>query len=366
MDAIRILDFVFILRPLRPPQILPLYFFFPLPLYLSVFSVLKNLLLSAITTRRGFADNRRGPHSKCAGRFYAVFDRHRICRPVFFQSRKPKAALHPTRLSRIDGTQPQNMEEPPVGEISIARLWQEFKKEDCQDARSHLIQRYAHLVSITAGRLFGPMPSGIERDDLVSAGIMGLIKSVDQFDPERGIKFETYAITLIRGAILEMLRGDDWVPRLVRDQQKQLKQVYIRLESELKRPATEEEVATEMGISPEKLDKLLTNIGRANLLSLDDLRAGSEQQRIVDMIPAEGPSPLEKVAGRERKRSLAGAVDKLPDRERTVVSLYYHEGLTFKEIGAVLTVSESRAYQLHAQAVTRLRGYLEPEAELFP
>ncbi len=258
------------------------------------------------------------------------------------------------------------MEEPPVGEISTTRLWQEFKKEDCQDSRSHLIQRYAHLVSITAGRLFGPMPSGIERDDLVSAGIMGLIKSVDQFDPERGIKFETYAITLIRGAILEMLRGDDWVPRLVRDQQKQLKQVYVRLESELKRPATEEEVAAEMGISPEKLDKLLTNIGRANLLSLDDLRAGSEQQRIVDMIPAEGPSPLEKVAGWERKRSLADAVDKLPDRERTVVSLYYHEGLTFKEIGAVLTVSESRAYQLHAQAVTRLRTYLEPEAELFP
>ena len=253
-----------------------------------------------------------------------------------------------------------------MGEISISRLWQEFKKEDCQDARSHLIQRYAHLVSITAGRLFGPMPSGIERDDLVSAGIMGLIKSVDQFDPERGIKFETYAITLIRGAILEMLRGDDWVPRLVRDQQKQLKQVYSRLESELKRPGTEEEVAEAMGITPEKLDKLLTNIGRANLISLDDMRAGSEQQRIVDMIPAEGPSPLEKVAGRERKRSLADAVDKLPDRERTVVSLYYHEGLTFKEIGAVLTVSESRAYQLHAQAVTRLRTYLEPEAELFP
>jgi RNA polymerase sigma factor for flagellar operon FliA len=253
-----------------------------------------------------------------------------------------------------------------VGEASTTQLWRDFKEANCQDARNQLIQRFAHLVSITAGRLFGPLPAGVERDDLVSAGIVGLIKAVDQFDPRRGIKFETYAITLIRGAILEMLRGDDWVPRLVRDQQKQLKQAYMRLEARLGRPASEDEVATELGISLEKLDKLLTNIGRANLLSLDDLRMGSEQQRLMDILPSDDPTPLESVAMRERKRALADAVDRLPDRERTVVALYYHEGLTFKEIGYVLTVSESRAYQLHAQAVTRLRGYLETEAELFP
>lgn len=253
-----------------------------------------------------------------------------------------------------------------MGEESIARLWKEYKQGNCQTARAQIIQRYAHLVSITAGRLFGPMPSGVERDDLVGAGVVGLVKAVDQFDPCRGIKFETYAITLVRGAILEMLRGDDWVPRLVRDQQKQLKQAYMRLEARLGRPASEEEVANELGITTDKLDKLLTNIGRANLLSLDDLRIGTEQQRLVDLLPTEDPSPLESVAVRERKRALAAAVDRLPDRERTVVSLYYHEGLTFKEIGSVLTVSESRAYQLHAQAVTRLRGYLETEAELFP
>lgn len=253
-----------------------------------------------------------------------------------------------------------------MGAPSIQQFWREFKEQGSQQARDAIIQRYAHLVSITAGRLFGPMPSGVEREDLVGAGVVGLVKAVDQFDPNRGIKFETYAITLIRGAILEMLRGDDWVPRLVRDQQKQLKQVYSRLEMQLGRPATEEEVAQEMGISVDKLDKLLTNIGRANLLSLDDVRLGAEQQRLVDVLPSDGPSPLESVAVRERRRALAAAVDKLPDRERTVVALYYHEGLTFKEIGGVLTVSESRAYQLHAQAVTRLRGYLEPEGELFP
>ena len=253
-----------------------------------------------------------------------------------------------------------------MGEASVVHLWKLFKQQGDQDARSQIIQRYAHLVSITAGRLFSPLPCGVERDDLVGAGVVGLVKAVDQFDPGRGIKFETYAITLIRGAILEMLRGDDWVPRLVRDQQKQLKQAYIRLETRLGRPGTEEEVAEEMGLPPEKLDKLLANIGRSSLLSLDDLRMGSEQQRLVDLLPTEDPSPLESVALRERQRALGLAVDRLPDRERTVVALYYHEGLTFKEIGTVLTVSESRAYQLHAQAVTRLRTYLNPEVELFP
>lgn len=253
-----------------------------------------------------------------------------------------------------------------VGDVATPNLWQQFKQQNCQHARGLIIQRYAHLVSITAGRLFGPLPSGVEREDLVGAGVVGLVKAVDQFDPTRGIKFETYAITLIRGAILEMLRGDDWVPRLVRDQQKQLRSAYVRLESELGRPATEEEIAQELGITQEKLDKLLTNIGRASLLSLDDLRIGSDQQRLVDTIQTDDPSPLESVAVRERQRALAFAVDRLPDRERKVVSLYYHDGLTFKEIGSVLTVSESRAYQLHAQAVTRLRGYLDPEVELFP
>ena len=258
-----------------------------------------------------------------------------------------------------------------MGEVSAATLWQRLRLYRDKYAREQLIHRYAHLVSITAGRLFGPLPNGIEREDLEGAGAAGLIKAVDQFDPERGIKFETYAITLIRGAILEMLRGDDWVPRLVRDQQKQIKQAYVRLEARLGRPATEEELAEEMGITIEALDKMLTTIGRANMISLDDLRLGSkvgasdDRERIGDVLPSDDPGPLDSVAIRERQRALAAAIDRLPDRERTVVALYYHEGLTFKEIGAVLTVSESRAYQLHTQAVTRMRGYLESNVELF-
>ena len=252
-----------------------------------------------------------------------------------------------------------------MSDATLSELWHTFHCTRDPELREALIQRYVHLVPITAGRLFGPLPSGIERDDLVGAGIVGLVKAVDQFDITRNIKFETYAITLVRGAILEMLRSDDWVPRLVRDQQKLVRQAIVKIENKTGRPATEEALAEELELSPEKLDKILSTIGRVNLLSLDDLRMGSEQQRLVDMLPTDDMSPLEHVAVREKKRTLASAVDRLPARERTVVSLYYHEGLTFKEIGGVLTVSESRAYQLHAQAVTRLRNFLQSEQELF-
>ena len=252
-----------------------------------------------------------------------------------------------------------------MSDSTLAELWHAFHCTRDPELRDLLIQRYVHLVPITAGRLFGPLPSGIERDDLVGAGIVGLVKAVDQFDITRNIKFETYAITLVRGAILEMLRSDDWVPRLVRDQQKLIKHAILRIENRTGSPASEEALAEEMGITSDKLDKMLSTIGRVNLLSLDDLRMGTEQQRLVDLLPTDDMSPLEHVAVREKKRTLASAVDRLPDRERTVVSLYYHDGLTFKEIGGVLTVSESRAYQLHAQAVTRLRNYLQSEQELF-
>ena len=159
-----------------------------------------------------------------------------------------------------------------MGEVPVTTLWRQLKEYHCEEAREHLIQRYAHLVSITAGRLFGPLPNGIEREDLVGAGVVGLVKAVDQFDPERGIKFETYAITLIRGAILEMLRGDDWVPRLVRDQQKQIKQAYMRLEARLGRPATEDELAQEMGITVRGAHIILFPVVNARIFSG---RAGS-------------------------------------------------------------------------------------------
>ena len=248
-------------------------------------------------------------------------------------------------------------------------LWNRFKKRNDQKARDQIINHYAYLVKITAGRVVTNLPPNLERDDLVSAGVMGLIKAVDQFDTSRQVKFETYAIALVRGAILEMLREEDWVPRSVRDNAKVLERTYYKLEVELGRPATEEEVAADMGLSEADLLKLLVNTSRSNVLSLDDMLLGGssdgERPTLGEVLQDENANVLADVEASAMKTSLVAGIDRLPDRERLVISLYYYEGLTFKEIGKVLTVSESRVYQLHTQAVLRLRGYLQRDSPLF-
>jgi RNA polymerase sigma factor for flagellar operon FliA len=254
--------------------------------------------------------------------------------------------------------------------VNMADLWQRFKRRADQKARDQIINHYAYLVKITAGRVVTSLPPNLERDDLVSAGVMGLIKAVDQFDTARQVKFETYAIALIRGAILEMLREEDWVPRSVRDNVKTLERTYYKLEVSLGRPATEDEVAEDMGITTDDLQKLLVNTSRANVLSLDDVILGggggeSERLHLSDVIQDERANVSGDAEAGAMRDSLAAGIDRLPERERLVISLYYYEGLTFKEIGKVLTVSESRVYQLHTQAVLRLRGYLQRDTVLF-
>jgi RNA polymerase sigma factor for flagellar operon FliA len=247
-------------------------------------------------------------------------------------------------------------------------LWTKYKGGGDQKARDSLINQYAYLVKITAGRVVTSLPPNVDRDDLVSAGVVGLIKAVDQFDVTRQVKFETYAIALIRGAILEMLREEDWVPRSVRERVKNLERTYLRLEMQFGRPATEEEVAEALEIDLDALHSLLADTGRATLLSLDDVIVGSdgnERIHLADVINDESASPSSEIEGQEMRRSLGMAIDRLPERERLVIALYYYEGLTFKEIGKVLTVSESRVYQLHTQAVLRLRGYLSRDVALF-
>jgi RNA polymerase sigma factor FliA len=247
-------------------------------------------------------------------------------------------------------------------------LWRRFKLRGDLFARDRLINQYAYLVKITAGRVVTSLPPNVERDDLVGAGVVGLIKAIDQYDMSRQVKFETYAIALIRGAILEMLREEDWVPRSVRERVKTLERTYLQLEISLGRPATEDEVATSLGIEKDALQSILADTGRASLLSLDDVIVGtdgSERIHLADVINDDSAGPLSEVEAKEMRRSLVTAVDRLPEREKLVVSLYYYEGLTFKEIGKVLSVSESRVYQLHTQAVLRLRGYLARDVALF-
>src|SRR5579862_3035288 len=159
----------------------------------------------------------------------------------------------------------------------VATQWNRFKNRADLRARDTLINHYAYLVKITAGRVISSLPPSLERDDLVSAGAVGLIKAVDQFDTNRQVKFETYAIALIRGAILEMLREEDWVPRSVRERVKLLERTYLQMETALGRPPSEHEVARELNMNLEEFNKLLLDTGRTNLLSLYDVLIGSER-----------------------------------------------------------------------------------------
>lgn len=246
----------------------------------------------------------------------------------------------------------------------LKRSWMDFKVYKKHEARDELINHYSYLVKITAGRLVTSLPGGLDREDLVSAGVIGLVKSVDQFDPTRDVKFETYAIALIRGAILEMLRDEDWVPRSIREKLKALDRTMMALETRLGRPATEHEIAETLGVSIQEVNELLVRMGRTNVYSLDDILTssdGDDHVHFVELIVDESSNPGSEVEGREIRRILAAGVDRLPERERLVVALYYFEGLTFKEIGRVLGVSESRVYQLHTQAMNRLRNFMQAE-----
>jgi RNA polymerase sigma factor FliA len=253
---------------------------------------------------------------------------------------------------------------------SIQEIWFRFKHRGDLKARETLIANYSYLVKITAGRIAGGVPPSLDREDLISAGVIGLIRAVDQFDSRREVKFETYAIALIRGAILELLRGEDWAPRSVRDKIKLLQRTYAAVEQRLGRAGTEDEVAAELGTDLDGLHKMLSEVAQASVLSLDEMLFSSEPDatlRVVDTVEDNTSTgdTGRAVEKRERRQALNVAVKRLPEREHLVLSLYYYEGLTFKEIGKILQVSESRVFQLHQQAMMRLRGYLSADRDLF-
>jgi len=254
--------------------------------------------------------------------------------------------------------------------LAIQETWRRFRGRGDLRARETLIDNYRYLVRITAGRIAGGVPSSLDREDLVSAGMIGLIRAVDQFDHTRKVKFETYAIALIRGAILELLRSEDWAPRSIRDKIRTLERAYGALELRHGRPGTEEEVAAELDIPVEALHKMLGEVGHASLLSLDQMLFATESEgsiRVVDTV--EDPGAAGRAEGRvtqdERLAALQKALARLPEREGRVLTLYYYGGNTFKEIGRQLSVSESRVFQLHQQAMIRLRGYLAADRDLF-
>ncbi len=242
------------------------------------------------------------------------------------------------------------------------QYWEECLKGS-QAAREALILEYAPLVKYVAGRISIGFPPNVEFEDLVSYGIFGLIDAIDKFEPERGIKFETYAISRIKGAILDGLRSNDWVPRSVRQKAKDLEKTCIELENSLGRYPTDQEIAEAMQLSMAEFNQLLSEVSCTTICSLDEYwmsrKFDDENVRMLDLVEnLESVDPEKQMEITELKTALAEAIDALAERERLVITLYYYEGLTLKEIGAILNISESRVSQIHTKAVFRLRGRL--------
>ena len=242
-------------------------------------------------------------------------------------------------------------------------LWQEYRKTGDRAVRDRLILTYAPLVKFVAGRLGSGLPAHVDEGDLVSYGLLGLIGAIERFDPDREIKFETYAIARIKGAIIDELRALDWVPRSVRARAREIERVHGKLEHRLHRTPTDEEMARELSLSVEEFQDTLLEIANSSVLALDDLwtfadpEGGGGQVSVLDTIrDPNAIDPHSEAHTSEVKDRLADAIESLPDRERLVVALYYYENLTLREIGEVLGVTESRVSQLHTKAVLALRS----------
>jgi RNA polymerase sigma factor for flagellar operon FliA len=255
------------------------------------------------------------------------------------------------------------LEDDPVAAnaAAIAELWRVYKADGDPAVREKLILHYSPLVKYVAGRVGVGLPPNIEQADLVSYGIFGLIDAIEKFDIERSIKFETYAISRVRGAIIDELRAIDWIPRSVRYKAREVERAYAELEGRLHRTPTEAEVAEHMGIKVGDLHQIFSQVSYVNVVALDELLSvGGEKGdslTLGDTLEDKGAEdPVLAFEGEETKYLLARAINQLPEREKIVVTLYYFEGLTLAEIGQVLGVTESRICQMHTKAVLQLRG----------
>lgn len=257
----------------------------------------------------------------------------------------------------------------PSKQNDIAEAWRLYKNHGNSAARDRLILAYSPLVKYVAGRMSSNLPTHIEEGDLISYGLLGLIGAIERFDPSRNIKFETYAVSRIKGSIIDELRALDWVPRSVRSWARKVEATITRLENQLMRAPTDEEIAAALEIDVDEFQDILNQISCASIVALDEFwnvtPSGQDKVNLIDTIEdSEAPDPSRAYRIQAIKETLAAAIQRLPERERIVIGLYYYEGLTLKEIGEVLGVTESRISQLHTKAILRLRGRIKEEIDL--
>jgi len=237
-------------------------------------------------------------------------------------------------------------------------LWKQYSDTKDPAIREKLIIEYSHLIKYVAGRLSIYFGSNVEYDDLVGFGVFGLIDAIDKYDVNKGVKFETYASLRIRGSVIDSIREMDWVPRSLRQKNKELEKVYVEIENKLGHSASDKDVADKMGISLDEFYKLINDVSVSSMVSLEEFLEQNYEIGVDLPNTSKEDRPENYVEMNELKDILGDAINKLPEKEKTVVSLYYFEELTLKEISAIMKVSESRISQLHTKAILRLRGKL--------
>ena len=242
-----------------------------------------------------------------------------------------------------------------MDEAARERLWMDYSRLHTQEIRDSLIVEYAPLVKVVAGRLCMYLGSNVEYDDLVGFGVFGLIDAIEKFDTRKNIKFETYASLRIRGEIIDQIRKSDWIPRTIRQKQKQLDAVMKDIEAKKGRQATDEEIAEALGISPDELVNWQAQMNLTNVVSLDEFVDAGMEISDANSYNRRYTSPEENMERSELKSMLEEAIDQLTEKERSVILFYYYEELTVKEIAQVMEVTESRVSQLHTKALQKMK-----------
>lgn len=252
--------------------------------------------------------------------------------------------------------------------LDVNALWAEYRQTGSKAAKDKLLAEYAGMVKYIAQRLAISLPPSVELADLAGSGVMGLIKAVESFEPERGLKFETFATHKIRGAILDELRSLDWVPRSVRQKARSIRKAYSELEARLGRLPYDDEVAGHLGVTLAEFEDMLSEVAPVTVLSLEDaMRETGEEGRALSLTDTladpQSLNPLKELGFQETKRILKDTLQQLPEKERLVIALYHYEELTLKEIGEVLNLTESRVSQIHSKAMLKLRAKVQQKMD---